>query len=94
MAEWMRWALGITIPLLIGHWVWMTLTVLRMRQTLYGEGGTNGIKGDVGKLRVRCHDLANTVQGVSGTTEVLEREIEYLKNDRLIERRKLPKRGG
>lgn len=93
MAEWLRWVLGITIPLLIGHWVWITVTVIRMRQTMYGETGNNGLRADVKAVRTRTHDLANTLQGVSGNLEMLEKQVEHIKEDRQLERRKLPKRG-
>lgn len=57
MSEWVRWALGILVPLLVAHGVWATATILQLRQQVNGVTPGNGIKGDVKSLEGWRNDL-------------------------------------
>ena len=38
------------MPLLVGHVAWATATIFKLRQTIYGEDGTNGLKKRITEL--------------------------------------------
>lgn len=56
MSEWLRWAIGIVLPLLVAHGVWATVTIIRLRHIVEGTAGDNGVRHDV-------RDLSNWREG-------------------------------
>lgn len=50
--EWLVWLIALLlVPILIPHAVWITKSVLEMKQTLYGAQNDNGLLRDVRKMK-------------------------------------------
>lgn len=48
--EWVKLIIGIMLPILVGHGIWATATILRLRQIVEGSDGKNGLKSTVNDM--------------------------------------------
>lgn len=51
MADWVRWAIGLGLPVVLTWAGWMTHRVQTHHQTLYGPTDSNGMRGDLAEVR-------------------------------------------
>lgn len=58
----LAWVLDHVAVLLIPLMIWMVKTLLKVSQTIYGENGDNGLRGDVKKLREARHVQEGVLQ--------------------------------
>lgn len=58
----LTWILDHVAVLLIPLMIWMVKTLLKVSQTIYGENGDNGLRGDVKKLRDARHEQDGVLQ--------------------------------
>lgn len=65
------------IPLI----VWQTKTLLKMHQTVYGENGDNGLKGDTKRLREARHVHSSALQEHEGRLNLHENRLDRNEED-------------
>jgi hypothetical protein len=71
MPQWLQWVIGILFPVMIAHAVWANVTILQLKQEVFGVTGTDGLRKRVPELGTKIHQHDTELTALQLEVELL-----------------------